>query len=210
MKQDDCDFITLILHEKDQQEIRLRDLDKSLLQLAFAIVAALSLCAPALLSTTSISSTNISYVYIILTQIIYLGLFYSIMIVRSRNIALTVIAVLSKKINKVREKNNESPMLFNYSFNISDLTRFDRPVWFAVYVIALIIIMTFYIALVISVLSYVKLIYGQYYIYVMIFYSLEVISYIGYFIIWVMSKVDRNLPKIEKQWEELESKQRIH
>lgn len=205
MEQKD-DFIHLLLQEKSQQEQRLRDLDKSLLQLAFAILAALSLCAPALLSNIQVSESNQIGAYTIVTQIIYLGLFFCVMIVRSRNKSLTLIAVLSRKINLVRQENGCCPVLFNYSFDISDFTRNDKPFWFAVYSIIMLITLSLYVFLVYIILRYVNNLYSDYFIYALILIALEAISLIGYVAIWRLSQVDKNIGKIEKEWNKFSQK----
>lgn len=205
MNQNDS-YMQMLLHEKSQQEERLRDLDRSLLQLALAVIAALALCAPAVLSTKAASLENKTIAYLIITQVLYLALFFCVMIVRSRNKSLTFIAVLCSRVNEVNIENKRRPVLFTYSFSISDFTRSDRLAWFSVYFIVFLIVLSAYSFLIYQIIWYVALNYARYFVALLVILSLEMLSLIGFFSIWRMSQVDKNLKRIEKQWKDYEQK----
>lgn len=147
MNEQDKILLDILLKEKEIQRQSLRTLDSSLHTVAFAYIAAFALCVPALLTRGS-SMDEIAaiapFVGTILCTILFIGAFYALMLIRSRNVHLAHIAFLSDRINEIVSRNygERSKVLFQQSTEISGFYygKAKGKVWFAMYAIFLLLI----------------------------------------------------------------------
>lgn len=147
---DEKDKLRIQLMEKEieSQRAGLRLMDGSLHNLAFAYIGAFMLCVPALLTregdASTVSQTTQAVIGFIICTLLYMGGFYALMLVRSRNNCVAHIAFLQRQINEILKRNYErnGEILFSYSFEISDFYRGQGHgvVWFLSYCIALMLI----------------------------------------------------------------------
>lgn len=139
--------IDYLFKEKESQRQNLRILDTALMQLAFAYITVVALCIPALITASGhieAISNNIHVIMCICSTALFIGIMYSLLIVRSRNIHLAHIAFLCDRINDLlsHQYGEKNKILFQQSTEISDFYygKGGKVVW-VVYYLALVLIM---------------------------------------------------------------------
>lgn len=147
MNERDAILLDTMQKEMETQRANLRTLDGSLHTLAFAYIASLSLCVPALLSaekTIDQIEAMFPLVGTVLCTIFFFGAFYALMLIRSRNVHLAHIAFLSDRINELIEKNygKKSKTLFQQTQEISEFYYGPAKgkVWFFMYIVFLVVV----------------------------------------------------------------------
>lgn len=140
MNERDRSLVDIMQKEMDAQRAGLRTIDNSIYTLAFAYIASLSLCVPALL-TANESADQIKEMFplvgTILCTIVFIGGFYALMLIRSRNVHMAHIAFLSDRINElvVRNYGEDHKVLFQQTREISEFYYGNAggKAWFTLY-----------------------------------------------------------------------------
>ena len=140
MNQRDKILLEIMQNEMETQRAHLRTIDSSLHTLAFAYIASLSLCVPALLTVNKTAAQieeSFPIIGTVLCTIVFIGGFYALMLIRSRNVHLAHVAFLSDRINSIITKNFglDKAVLFQQTSKISAFYFGDAKgrVWFAMY-----------------------------------------------------------------------------
>ena len=139
----ECDRLIFdtLLNQRSELLASLRTIDSALYQIAFAYIGAFALCVPAIVTGSATIEELEQWLWLvsfIICQIVFIGAVYALLLVKSRNANLGLMAHVERRINSIITRNygQRNKVLFQSTTDISKyyLGKDGGVGWFCLYV----------------------------------------------------------------------------